>query len=503
MPPTSSPDKSGTAEELAARKAAERERIAAGDIPDIVPPPLAKGKTEADPSIFHKWIRSQPLCVADRPERKGMPYAITLLIGKHFTGYGLDHIHQWANLCDPPWPAGYVQKEMERARHEINLEKHRQELAQEAMAWEEKYEISRGKYYDEEWFDCYDRPSWIVEGLLIKLHAALYAGPIKTLKTSTLLDLLVSYASGTPFLGRFKVPEPNPALMFCGENNEQHISRLVRLIAKARGLEITDLPIQLAYKMPNLGDPKALEQLSTIIRHRKIKLVIFDPLYLAFPGIGSSAANVFDMGERYRNAAAACLDCFATPIFSTHSTKDLSPGKLMVLSDIIFAGGGEFARQWCLFNRQEEYDPRQPGEHSLSMSYGGAAGHSGVLSLDISEGELSPDFSGRKWEVTVSPYGEEPPGRDAGNKTTRKDTSKDARKPEQRVLDALADLAPKHGGRVPRKVLSDAANVSGSNLTTVLKRLEGEGKVSIETEEYEYMGKPSKRYFVLQSTPKG
>ena len=123
------------------------------------------------------------------------------------------------------------------------------------------------------------------------------------------------------------------------------------------------------------------------------------------------------MGERYRNAAAACLDCCATPeAFLTHSTKDLSPGKLMVLSDIIFAGGGEFARQWCLFNRQEEYDPRQPGEHSLSMSYGGAAGHSGVLSIGISEGELSPDFSGRKWEVTVGPYGEEPSETDTGGK---------------------------------------------------------------------------------------
>ena len=153
MPPTSSPGKPSAAEELATRKAAERERIAAGDIPDIVPPPLGKGKGPPDYSIFPRWIRSQPLCVADRPERAGMPYAIAILIGRHFQIYGLDHVLEWVNICDPPWDPGFVQKELDRARCLTRLEKQQQELGRRSYKSEAEYDISRAKYYDDEWFD--------------------------------------------------------------------------------------------------------------------------------------------------------------------------------------------------------------------------------------------------------------------------------------------------------------------------------------------------------------
>src|SRR5262249_14492089 len=72
------------------------------------------------------------------------------------------------------------------------------------------------------------------------------------------------------------------------------------------------------------------------------------------------------------------------------------------LTDAAFAGFAEHCRQYMLVNRRRAYDPRRPGHHELFLSYGGSIGHSGIVHVDAEEGELAPDFTGRRWQVSVS-----------------------------------------------------------------------------------------------------
>src|SRR5262249_22320676 len=99
--------------------------------------------------------------------------------------------------------------------------------------------------------------------------------------------------------------------------------------------------------------------------------------------------------------AETCLNAGCTPGIVHHSTKELAPGRPMTLQDLTGAGVAEFSRQWILVNSRTPYDPARPGRHDLIVSYGGSAGHGGLLAVSVDEGELKKDFSGRKWDVAV------------------------------------------------------------------------------------------------------
>jgi hypothetical protein len=252
------------------------------------------------------------------------------------------------------------------------------------------------------------RPTWLVRRLLVRNQPGIVGGPRKAMKTSILVDMAVSLASGTPLLGEFQVYCPVRVAMLSGESGPFTLQETATRICQARELDLEALHESLLwqFRLPQLAKADQLTALQAGLRDCGIDVLIFDPLYLALlAGQGPNGArpeNLFDMGPLLLGITQACLDVGTTPLLIHHAKKGsnsvLEP---LDLDDLAFAGVAEFARQWFLVSRREKYAPGT-GQHKLWLNVGGSVGHGGLWSVDVDEGIISDDFSGRKWDVKVS-----------------------------------------------------------------------------------------------------
>jgi hypothetical protein len=211
-----------------------------------------------------------------------------------------------------------------------------------------------------------------------------------------------------------------------------------------------------------------------------LQVIVIDPIYLSLLAGNkyAKAPNLFDMGPLLADLTEACLEAGATPILVHHTVKHLSQEKAdgmylpLEREDLAQSGFAEFARQWMLINRRSSYQDGT-GEHELWLRIGGSAGFGSLWGVDIMEGVVREDFTGRDWFVNVKDT--------ACLKQTVAD-QKAQRRVEQK---ASADLEFKRVfsaalGRFPDgetyTTLRDAAGVSRSgNVQYVLDELVQEG----------------------------
>jgi len=223
-----------------------------------------------------------------------------------------------------------------------------------------------------------------------------------------LIDLAVSIGTGGKFLGTFDVSKVRRVGMISGESGEATIQETYRRIRRARldiiPGEVPTADVRWAFRLPMLGTAGGLADLQRAVLDQELDVVILDPIYLALLAGNkeTQASNLFHMGPLLSDVAGTCLDAGATPILVHHNTKakDFST-QPPALEDLAFAGVQEFARQWLLLGRREKYEPGS-GEHRLWLNVGASAGFSGCWAVDIDEGILREDFSGRRWNVTVT-----------------------------------------------------------------------------------------------------
>lgn len=255
------------------------------------------------------------------------------------------------------------------------------------------------------------RSRFLVKRVLVEGQPAILGGAQKTLKTSLAVDLAISLGSGMPFLGQFEIPEIVRVGVISGESGSFTLQETARRIAESKSVLLSECSVWWGFKLPQLGLTSHLAGLKEAIREYGLKVCIIDPAYLCLlrgdDGRAVNFANLFEVGAVLLRVAESFLECDCTPIILHHETKgaqnfrkqagNFAPPELI---DLSMSGFAEFARQWLLIGRREAYE-HGSGLHRLWLNIGGSAGHGGLWSVDVNEGKLDDDFSGRIWEVTI------------------------------------------------------------------------------------------------------
>jgi len=242
---------------------------------------------------------------------------------------------------------------------------------------------------------------YLIPNILVAGQHGVIGGRQKTLKTSIGIDLAISLATAGHFLGYFKVARGCQVAMMTGESGLATIRETADRIAKTANYRLDKISgLVFSDQLPQLSDPQHIDALKRFIDNDEIEVLLIDPAYLCIDTSGNEA-SLFHMGRILRPIGELCIERGVTLLLLHHLNKSgqadlFTPPELAHLS---WAGFPEFARQWLLLGRREQYEPGS-GVHRLWLNCGGSAGHSGCWAVDIDEGAYDPNTP-RRWEVRV------------------------------------------------------------------------------------------------------
>ncbi len=238
---------------------------------------------------------------------------------------------------------------------------------------------------------------YLVRGILAAGQPGGIFGAFKTLKTSLAAELLISIASGTPFLGRFPVPQPGRVLFLSGESGLPALQSIARRICAERGLSLEKLDnFVLSPDLPRLDLRSDVAALKKLIETERPVCVVIDPAYLTLGG--DNGRNLFAMGSLLRPLAELCESTGCTVLVVHHCKRSQKAGDPATLDDIAWSGFAEFSAQWLLLSRRRPFDPAT-GHHELWLGAGSRVGNHGLWELDVDEGRP------HEFSLDVRPHG--------------------------------------------------------------------------------------------------
>ncbi len=241
-----------------------------------------------------------------------------------------------------------------------------------------------------------------IPNVLVKGQPCILAGAKKSGKTSIAIDLAISLAIGGSFLGCLPVKRPCNVVMLSGESGLATIKETAQRISQSKGIPLAGIDkLNWSTFVPMFDNTVHMDAVERMIDEVQCEALLIDPVYLCMSG--ADAGNLFVQGRILQKVNDVCQRHGVTLLLIHHTrkqgkTRNRSDHAPPELDDIAWAGFSEFARQWLLIGRREDYRPGS-GQHELWLNIGGSAGHSALWAVDVNEG-LSGEP--RYWEVDLS-----------------------------------------------------------------------------------------------------
>jgi hypothetical protein len=274
--------------------------------------------------------------------------------------------------------------------------------------------IKRSKYgFEPVRFDKLEamdlRLDFLVDRMFVGEGSMFVGGQEKTFKTGVTVDLLISLATGSKFLGEFEINDRRSSVIFTAEIGLPTAQRLNRRICQQKGVDpsqidcidvVDTIPSFLIDKRTGLPtNVDAMRGLRRYFAERRPDVAVFDPLYFAMGG--AAVGDMYEIGAVLNYISKLCNDYGIWAIFCHHSRKPTKDevGRPMQLNDLYGSGVGAYARQWFLLSHAAPY---ANGRATLYANVGGsAAGDRGIWELNIDEGD-SDVILDRRWDVSIA-----------------------------------------------------------------------------------------------------
>jgi len=202
-------------------------------------------------------------------------------------------------------------------------------------------------------------PEWLVHNMWQKGAYGLVSAPPKSFKSILMMDLAVSVASNTPFLGAFTTLSDGPVLVVAREDTIESLKTRVSKVLASRGLlgkiRHTDAgiifeperrpPIWFYTGPLDLGREKDQMFMERVLSQEigDPALVIFDPWYRLFPTVNFNEAREVQPALDWLSWLARSQDTALVLVHHTKKAKDDGRDGAKTLGTIIFWGWVENA----------------------------------------------------------------------------------------------------------------------------------------------------------------
>lgn len=181
-----------------------------------------------------------------------------------------------------------------------------------------------------------DGVSWLVNDWLPDKSITFIISPPESYKTWLLLDLAVSVATGTPFLGSFDVLQTGATLIIQQEDSHTGLTDRIALIMEqklgvmpkleGKSWEVPKMPDIPVYIHPSrqlrFDDGRVLAEMEKQIEIIKPKVILIDPLYSTTSGVDNymaDLANKMMVLKTWRDKYGCSF------VIAHHSKKNLDP----------------------------------------------------------------------------------------------------------------------------------------------------------------------------------
>jgi hypothetical protein len=245
---------------------------------------------------------------------------------------------------------------------------------------------------------CTPPVTYDIQGVLAAGQPCALLGRSKTLKTSIMLDMALSLATGSSFLETFEVLQKRRVAVMSSESGVDTLLETLEAQIAAKGLDMEEIgrDLMLTGETPTINDELDLRTLADMVDDHGTEVLVIDPFYLSVRTEGKESSMYF-MGQALKGLAKVLVPRGITLVLCHHIKEAKSgyarPGDL---KDSAYSGLEQFARQWLIVNRKGKY--KGGGLHNLELEVGGSAKHYGHYKLELFEGtRAAPD-----WKATVT-----------------------------------------------------------------------------------------------------